>query len=175
MRAIARAMVVLCAWVGRLLTCCPVTLEKLSASEPHGWPLDYEPMTSEVPQPTRRWRQAPAAPSGRPDRRHSAGRRPFAVARADHGAGMAGDLGIGRQLHAVVALVVHLQVPDLLARHWIDDHQTSAAPIASSDACSSLPTGALRPPDADGFQRGTFPRASGSSSRRFLAGKSRPG
>ena len=33
MRAIARAMAVLCAWTGRLLTRCSVTLEKLSASE----------------------------------------------------------------------------------------------------------------------------------------------
>jgi len=175
MRAIARAMVVLCAWVGRLLTRCPVTLEKLSASEPHAWPLGYEPMTSEVPQPTRRWRQAPAAPSGRPDRRHSAGRRPFAVARADHGAGMAEDLGIGHQLHAVVARGVQRQVPDLLARHWLNGHRSSVAPIACSNAGRSLPPGALILPDADGFQRGTTSRASGSSSRRFLAGGSRPG
>jgi len=34
MRAMSRAMAVLCAWIGRLLTRCSVTLEKFSASKP---------------------------------------------------------------------------------------------------------------------------------------------
>ena len=41
MRAIARAMARICAWIGRLLTRCSVTLEKLSASEAEAlqsWP-----------------------------------------------------------------------------------------------------------------------------------------
>jgi len=53
MRAIARAVAVLCAWIGRLLTRCSGTLEKLSASEalaPDTNP-DTKPNTNPNPNP----------------------------------------------------------------------------------------------------------------------------